>query len=208
MGTDGAQRHASDIRERAGHALQRPHRSDVGHADGETGAALRHAKALHRLLPRFVAEDAGIRRHCAGGAVGDLGPLLDQQVREILVGVEAMAQVAAVTEQRAQQRIGGCIALTRLGKGDEPSSLLLAAFSRQRSQQSASAASSAGRGGRAASLHSGARFMSDPGPSCAVALGAHGGRHSRQSAGWWGQVIGRNSSCLRSTPMESISTTS
>ena len=55
VGTDGAQRHASDIRERAGHALQRPYRSDVGHADGETGAALRHAKALHRLLPRFVA---------------------------------------------------------------------------------------------------------------------------------------------------------
>ena len=55
VGTDGAQRHASDIRERAGHALQRPYRSDVGHADGETGAALRHAKALHHLLPRFVA---------------------------------------------------------------------------------------------------------------------------------------------------------
>ena len=30
-----------------------------------------------------------------------------------------MTEVAAVTEQRAQQRVGGCIALTRLGKGDE-----------------------------------------------------------------------------------------
>ena len=55
VGTHCAQRHGGDIGERSGHPLQRPYRSDVGHADGEAGAALRHAEALHHLLPRFVA---------------------------------------------------------------------------------------------------------------------------------------------------------
>ena len=119
MGANGAERRRRDVGKRTRDPLQRPHRDDIGHADGEAGAALRDTKALHHLLPRFLAQGSGVRRHLAGGGVGGLRPLLDQQPRKRLVGDEAMAEVAAIAEQCAQQRIGGGVALARVGERDE-----------------------------------------------------------------------------------------
>ena len=197
VGADGAQRGRGDVREGAGHPLQRPHRGDVGHADGEARAALRDAKASHHLLPRLVTKAARVLRHLASGGKGGLGPLLDQQAREGLIGGEAVAEVATVPEERVQESARGGIALARLGEGDEvcifaAGGVLAPALPAERQR----------------------RLIRRQGRPCRrirpCLRYVHGQTRSiiRPSSGAQGQVIGRESSCRRSKPTGSISTTS
>ena len=196
VGADGAERDRGDVRKRAGHPLQRPDRGDVGHADGEARAALRHAQALHHLLSRFLAEDGGIRRHGAGGGIGSVRPLLDQHARKILVGGEAMAEIAAVAEERSEQRVSGGIAFTRLGEGDEavvlaPGRVLAPALPAECERRLV-------------------RWQGGPRRLLPFRRYVHGRSRAimQPSPGRRGQVRGRSSSCRRSWPTESIFTTS
>ena len=197
MGADGVERCRGDIRERPGHPLQRPHRGHVGHADGEAGAPLRHPEPLHRVGARLGPEGAPVGRHRAHAGAGGLGPALDQQAREALVGDEAMAEIAAVAEERVQQRARGGIVPAGRGEGDEirvlaAGRVLAPALPAQRER-------------RLVRRLRRRRWRSGP-------FRRYVHRRSRSimrpGSGTQGQVSGRTSSCRRSRPTGSISTTS
>ena len=179
----------------------------VTRSSGQTAAM--SAMPMARLARRFatrrrfitccrdsVAEDAGVRRHGAGGGIGGVRPLLDQQSREVLVGGNAVAQVTAVAEERGEQRVGGGIALARFGEGDEavvlaPVRVLAPALPAESERR---LIRRQGRPCRFAPfrryVHGRSRVIMQPSP----------GRR--------GRVRGRISSCRRSWPTESIFTTS
>ena len=119
VGGGRGERRGGEVGERRRHLFQRPRAGDVGHADGEAGAPLGDSQALHRRRPRFAAGVDIVARRRQRGGEGVIRPAFQQQPGERLVRDEAAGEIAAVAEERVQQRLGGGVGPAAFGEGGE-----------------------------------------------------------------------------------------